>query len=247
MSTLLISDLHLKPELPHLSRMLIEWLHDGATGADALYVLGDLFEAWPGDDDAGDPFNAAIITALRALSDSGVPLYIQHGNRDFLLGDEFMRLTGGRLLPEEHVISLAGTPTLLMHGDQLCTDDLAYQQFRTQVRNPDWQRAVLRQPLATRKQLARAMREGSAAAASDKAIDIMDVNHDAVAAAFRRTGVSRMIHGHTHRPARHLHQVDGRWCERIVLADWREAGAFLEVDADGAIEHTIEPEPDSGG
>ncbi len=240
MSTLFISDLHLKPESPHLARVLGDWLRDAATGADALYVLGDLFEAWPGDDDADDPFNAAVIASFRQLSERGIPLYFQHGNRDFLLGAEFLRRTGGRLLPEELVVDLHGTPTLLMHGDQLCTDDIAYQQFKAQVRNPAWQQALLRQPLPARKQLARQMREGSATAKSGKSMDIMDVNSAAVDDAFRRHGVTRLIHGHTHRPARHLRTIDGRECERIVLADWRETGAYLEADAEGARAHTIE-------
>lgn len=239
MSTLFISDLHLKPESPHLSRILIDWLGGTATAAGALYVLGDLFEAWPGDDDAGDPFNAPVIAAFRALSERGVPLHFQHGNRDFLLGAEFARLTGGRLLPEELVVDLHGTPAVLLHGDQLCTDDVAYQQFRAQVRNREWQQALLRQPLMARKQLARQLRETSDLAKTGKSMDIMDVNADAVADAFQRNGVTRMIHGHTHRPARHLLVIDGQERERIVLADWRETGAYLEVDADGAHPRTI--------
>lgn len=239
MSTLFISDLHLKPEAPQLSRILLELLAGAALQADALYVLGDLFEAWPGDDDTADSLNAPVVSAFRALSEHGIPLYFQHGNRDFLLGAEFARATGGKLLAEELVVDLHRTPTLLMHGDQLCTDDVAYQQFRAQVRNPAWQQALLRQPLAARKHLARQLREGSDAAKSGKSMDIMDVNADAVASAFRRHGVTRLIHGHTHRPARHIHVVDGRQCERIVLADWRDAGAYLNVDAGGCVAHTI--------
>jgi len=239
-TTLFISDLHLKPETPHLRRILLAWLAGAAASADALYVLGDLFDAWPGDDDATDPFNAPVIFAFRALSDRGIPLHFQHGNRDFLLGAEFARATGGKLLAEESVVDVHGTRTLLMHGDQLCTDDIAYQQFRAQVRSPAWRQALLQQPLATRKNLARQLREGSAAAKSGKSMDIMDVNAEAVAGAFRRHGVTRLIHGHTHRPARHIHAVDGRDCERIVLADWRAAGACLEVDADACVAHTIE-------
>jgi len=240
MSTLFISDLHLKPEAPHLTRILLELLAGAATRADALYVLGDLFEAWPGDDDAADPFNAPVISAFRALSDRGISVHFQHGNRDFLLGPEFARATGGKLLAEDPVVDLYGTPTLLLHGDQLCTDDIAYQQFRAQVRNPAWQQALLGRPLAARKQLARQLREGSDAAKSEKSIDIMDVNADAVATAFRRHNVTRIIHGHTHRPARHVHVVDGRECERIVLADWGAAGAYLEVAAGACVAHTIE-------
>lgn len=240
MSTLFISDLHLKPEAPHLSRILQGLLAGAARRADALYVLGDLFEAWPGDDDAEDPFNAPVVAAFRALADSGVPVFFQHGNRDFLLGAEFARATGGTLLAEELVVDLHGTRTLLLHGDQLCTDDVAYQNFRAQVRDPAWQQALLRQPLAARKQMARQLREGSDAAKSGKSMEIMDVNAGAVAAAFRRHGVTRMIHGHTHRPARHVHMIDGRACERIVLADWREAGACFEVDGAGGVARPLE-------
>ena len=234
MTTLFISDLHLKPEAPQLVDILDNLLRGPASDAQSLYVLGDLFEAWPGDDDLGDPFNAPIVAAFRALSDGGVQLFFQHGNRDFLLGDAFAAATGGRLLPEEIVVEAGGMRTLLLHGDQLCTDDAAYQQFRAQVRNPSWQKQMLAQPLAARKALARQMREGSDLAKSGKSMDIMDVNAEAVAAAFRRHGVDRMIHGHTHRPAVHRHEVDGRSCERIVLADWRDRGAYLRVDAHGA-------------
>ena len=233
MATLLISDLHLRPDAPRLSEILVELLNGSAAEADALYVLGDLFEAWPGDDDLGDTFNAPVVAAFRALSDHGVPLHFQHGNRDFLLGEAFARATGGRLIPEEIVVDLHGTPTLLMHGDQLCTDDVAYQQFRAQVRNPAWQHGMLQQPLSARKALARQLREGSDAAKAGKSMDIMDVNAEAVAQAFARHGVSRMIHGHTHRPGRHIHDVAGRQCERIVLADWRDAGAYLSVGPEG--------------
>jgi len=241
MPILFISDLHLKPESPQLAAILLDLLHGRARDAEALYVLGDLFEAWPGDDDLDDPFNAPVVAGFRAAADAGTRLHFQHGNRDFLLGPKFMAATGGTLLPEEVVIDLHGVPTLLMHGDQLCTDDLAYQQFRAQVRNPPWQQALLAQPLAARKHLARQMREGSDAAKSGKSMDIMDVNGDAVAAAFRRHGVERMIHGHTHRPARHLHDVDGTARERIVLADWRDTGHVLEAAADGVSERILPP------
>ena len=231
MSTLFISDLHLKPEAARLSDILLRFLSSSARDATHVYVLGDLFDAWPGDDDIPDPFNAPVVDAFRALTDRGIPLSFQHGNRDFMLGEEFARLTGGALLPEEIVVDIDGTPTLLMHGDQLCTDDVGYQHFRRQVRNPQWQQTMLGQPLAARKALAAQMREGSATAKAGKSMDIMDANADAVADAFRRHGVARMIHGHTHRPGRHIHVVDGRECQRIVLPDWRDTGAYVEVDA----------------
>lgn len=234
MPTLFVSDLHLKPETPQLAAILAALLRGPATEADGLYVLGDLFEAWPGDDDLGDPFNAPIVESFAQLAARGVPLFFQHGNRDFLLGEAFATATGGTLLPEEIVVDLAGTPTLLLHGDQLCTDDVAYQQFRAQVRSPLWQRQLLAQPLPARKALARQLREGSDLAKSGKSMAIVDVNAESVADAFRRHGVVRMIHGHTHRPDRHRHQVDGVQRERIVLADWRTDGAYLSVDAGGA-------------
>ena len=202
-------------------------------------MLGDLFNAWPGDDDSDDPFNATVIAAFRALTDSGVPLHLQHGNRDFMLGSEFARRTGAAMLPEEIVVDIEGLPTLLMHGDQLCTDDVGYQRFRAQVRNPQWQQMMLRQPLAARKAVAKEMREGSDASKAGKAMDIMDVNADAVIDAFRRHRVTRMIHGHTHRPGRHEYDVEGVAYERIVLPDWRDAGdagdgdggcAYVSVD-----------------
>ena len=239
MTTLFISDLHLKPESPALASILRRFLCGPAITTEAVYVLGDLFEAWPGDDDAGDPFNAPIIETFHALSALGISLAFQHGNRDFMLGAEFARATGGTLLPEEVVVDIEGMPTLLMHGDQLCTDDVAYQRFRRQVRNPQWQQMMRAQPLAARKALAKQMREGSDSAKSGKSMEIMDVNADAVAEAFRRHGVSRMIHGHTHRPGRHVHVVDGRNCERIVLPDWREAGAYIAVNGTQVETHPL--------
>ena len=203
-------------------------------------MLGDLFNAWPGDDDSGDPFNASVIDAFRLLSDRGIPVFFQHGNRDFLLGSRFAQSTGGTLLAEEVVVDIEGTPTLLMHGDQLCTDDVGYQQFRAQVRNPQWQQMVLEQPLAMRKALAKEMREGSDSSKAGKSMKIMDVNADAVSQAFHRHGVSRMIHGHTHRPARHVVTVDGRERERIVLPDWRDSGAYVLVDGERIETHPLD-------
>jgi UDP-2,3-diacylglucosamine hydrolase len=234
MATLFISDLHLKPEAPRLVDVLVDLLRGPGAEADAFYVLGDLFEAWPGDDDIDDPFNAPVVAAFRSLAARGVPLHFLHGNRDFLLGAAFERATGGRLLPETFVAAVGGIPTLLMHGDQLCTDDVAYQRFRAQAHNPAWQRQLLSQPLAARKALARQLREASDLAKSGKSDAIMDVNPEAVAAAFRGHGVVRMIHGHTHRPATHSLEVDGQPRERIVLADWRERGEYLRVDSGGA-------------
>ena len=247
MPTLFISDLHLRPDAPQLTAILRALLRGPATRADALYVLGDLFEAWPGDDDLDDPFNAPIVRGFAELSRHGVALHFQHGNRDFLLGERFAEATGGRLLPDEIVVDLDGTPTLLLHGDQLCIDDIAYQRFRAQVRDVAWQQAMLAQPLAVRKALARELRDGSDAAKAAKSMDIMDANADAVDAAFARHGVSRIIHGHTHRPAHHRYAAgtDRPARERIVLADWRDAGAYLAVDRAGAVAHRYAERLDS--
>jgi len=211
---LFISDLHLRPEAPLLAQHLLDLLRGPASRAAALYVLGDLFEAWPGDDDIGDPFNAPVIAGFRALSDSGVPLFFQHGNRDFLLGDAFAAATGATLLPEHTVTELGRVPTLLTHGDELCTDDHAYQAYRTKSRNPEWQRRMLARPYWLRRAFAFYLRLRSRAANAQKPETIMDVNPGAVADAFRRHDVVRIVHGHTHRPAAHDHVVDGKPRER---------------------------------
>ncbi len=233
MTSLFISDLHLCRERPEINSLFFRFLRERVPGSDALYILGDLFEYWAGDDDLADPFHAEIETALRQVSDSGVRLYFIHGNRDFLVGDEFARATGVTLLQDSTVVDLYGTPTLLMHGDTLCTDDVKYQAFRTQVRDATWQRDFLAKPLAVRKAMIENVREQSAREMKEKPPEIMDVNLDAVADAFRRSGCSRMIHGHTHRPARHVHEVDGKTCERWVLTDWYLRGGWLEVGEAG--------------
>jgi UDP-2,3-diacylglucosamine hydrolase len=233
MSTLFISDLHLCHERPEINALFFRFLSERVLGSDALYILGDLFEYWAGDDDLAEPLHAEIAEALRQVSDSGVPLHFMHGNRDFLVGPEFARVTVARLLQDPMIVDLYGIPTLLMHGDTLCTDDVKYQTFRTQVRDPAWQKDFLAKPLAVRKAMIENVREQSAREVKEKPPEIMDVNLDAVAEAFRRSGCSRMIHGHTHRPARHVHEVDGRSCERLVLTDWYERGGYLEVGGGG--------------
>lgn len=205
-----------------------------AVEAEAVYILGDLFEAWPGDDCLAEPWPAAIAAALRQLTERGCRLQLLHGNRDFLLGEAFCRATGTTLLADPCTIDLAGTPAVLLHGDSLCTDDLAYQQFRRQVRDPAWQQAVLARPLAERRALARQLREQSESAKADKGEAIMDVNAGAVAEAFRQSGCRVMIHGHTHRPARHDLAVDGQACTRWVLPDWYDGrGGYLRCDGAG--------------
>jgi len=233
MFSLLISDLHLAPDRPDIVELFARFLRGPARKANALYILGDLFEAWIGDDAIDDPFNAGIADELAALTAAGVAVRFQHGNRDFLVGDGFVARTGVELLAEEVVVPLGGVPTLLMHGDQLCTDDTAYQTMRAQFRSPQWRAAVLARPLAERAALAREYRRQSAEANVRKAENLMDANADAVVDALRRHGCSRLIHGHTHRPARHPLIVDGRHCERWVLADWYTTGSCLEVDERG--------------
>lgn len=231
MASLFISDLHLCRERPEINALFLRFLRERVPASDALYILGDLFEYWAGDDDLADRFHAEIAKALRQATESAVPVYFIHGNRDFLVGGEFARATGVTLLPDPTVVDLYGTPTLLSHGDMLCTDDVKYQAFRAQVRDPAWQRDFLAKSLAVRKAMIENVREQSAREMKEKPPEIMDVNPDAVVAAFRRYGCARLIHGHTHRPAHHLHAVDGRSCERWVLTDWYERGACLEVSA----------------
>lgn len=231
--TLFVSDLHLCSTRPQITRLFEHFLGEIAPQAEGLYILGDLFEYWAGDDDLADPFNAGIVRLLRATAERGTRIYVMHGNRDFLLGDLFMQDAGARLLPDPTVIDLHGAPALLMHGDTLCTDDHDYQRFRTMVRDPQWQATFLAKPLAQRKAQIEELRRRSETEKSLKAADIMDVNQHAVAAALRAHHYPRLIHGHTHRPARHEHHIDGMLCERWVLPDWYETGGYLRCDASG--------------
>ncbi len=232
MHSIFISDLHLCPTRAAINRIFFDFLCGPAARAEALYILGDLFEYWAGDDD-DDPFNASVLSALREFADRGSALYMMHGNRDFLIGGHFAAATGARLLPDPTLVNLYGTTTLLMHGDTLCTEDVEYQEFRTKVRNPDFQREFLAQPLCERKQKIEKMRAQSEATKKVKPEAIMDVTPAAVEAALRSHGYPRLIHGHTHRPALHPHVVDGHRCERWVLADWYASGSYLKCDAQG--------------
>jgi UDP-2,3-diacylglucosamine hydrolase len=230
---LFISDLHLDPARPAITGLLLNFLEQPARQAEALYILGDLFEAWIGDDDAAEP-GQTVAAALRALTDSGVPAYFLHGNRDFLLGARFAAASGIQLLPESVIIQLAGEPVLLLHGDTLCIDDVEYQAFRAQVRHPAWQAQILALPLAQRRALAGQLRETSRQAAQQKAADITDVNPAEVERVMRAQGVQHLIHGHTHRPAIHEWLLDGQPARRAVLGDWQEQqGSVLRCDADG--------------
>ncbi len=231
MTTLFISDLHLTEERPNILRLFQTFLREQACQADALYILGDLFEVWLGDD-AIPTGMQPILDELSRLTGSGVPVFIMVGNRDFLIGQQFEKITGCQHLPDPSIINLYGMDSLLMHGDTLCTDDVDYQQFRKQVRDPAWQKEFLAKPIADRIALGRAARAESQARTQEKAEDIMDVNSLAVANAFRQHGITRLIHGHTHRPAIHPLTVDGIAVTRIVLGDWYDQSSVLRVSAD---------------
>ena len=231
MATLFVSDLHLDDARPHIVADFERFCAGEARKADALYVLGDLFEAYVGDDDDA-PLNARIADALRGTTDAGVPVRYLAGNRDFLLGEDYAGRCGMELLSDGSVIDLCGTPTLILHGDVLCTDDTAYLEFRRQVRDPGWQAAFLARPLAERRAFAAQARDASRAHTSSTNMAIMDVSAAAVEGAMRNAGVARMIHGHTHRPAIHDFMLDGAPAQRIVLGDWYEQGSVLRVDRD---------------
>jgi UDP-2,3-diacylglucosamine hydrolase len=232
MTTLFISDLHLDDKRPETTALLQRFLEREAARADALYILGDLFEYWLGDDAPTD-CSLAVAGALAALGEQGVACYFQHGNRDFLLRQDYADSAGMTLLPEEYVTELYGERVLLMHGDSLCTDDAAYQQFRSQVRDPKWQREFLAQGAAQRLQVARQARDASAMHKGDMDKAIMDVNTGEVLKRFERYGVQRLIHGHTHRPAVHDLVANAQAAQRIVLGDWYARGSVLRVTPEG--------------
>ncbi|HUY03412.1 MAG TPA: UDP-2,3-diacylglucosamine diphosphatase [Rhodocyclaceae bacterium] len=232
-AALVVSDLHLCPTRPAVAQLFTDFLAGPAAAADAVYILGDLFEYWAGDDDLDAPFNAAIAAALKRLAERGTKLYFIRGNRDFLIGPDFARASGVILLEEPHRTDIAGTPTLLLHGDTLCTDDLAYQRFREKVRGRSWRDDFLAQPLSERRAQIEVLRKTSEAEKQIKSAGIMDVNDAAVADLLRANGYPRLIHGHTHRLARHEHVVDGHRCERWVLGDWYEDGSYLACDEQG--------------
>ena len=229
MHRLFISDLHLSEETPQIEAALGRLLSE-ASLPDSLVILGDFFEAWVGDDD-DSPLADRVRLALRALAESGTEILFTRGNRDFMLGEQFASDIGGTLLPDQTVLEVAGQPTLLLHGDTLCTDDVDYQQFRQLVHSPDWQAEMMTKSLDERRELARQLRSMSIDAASNKPEDIMDVNQDAVSAAMRDANVSVMVHGHTHRPDRH--QCDTG--ERIVLGDWTAQAGWLLRERDSEL------------
>ena len=226
--TYFISDLHLSADRADINDCLFEFLSNQAPNADALYVLGDLFEMWIGDDDLND-FTLSIADAFKRLSDKGTPIYFIHGNRDYLIRDKFALKAGMQLLPEQYVVDLYGEPTLLMHGDELCTKDLEYQQFRKKARGWWWPRLMLMLPLSTRRKIAEKGRKTSQKNHTNLTAEIMDVTQQEVEKAMLNHQVTRLIHGHTHRPAIHNLQLQGQAAQRIVLGDWYEQGSILKV------------------
>ena len=232
--TLFISDLHLSDERPEISERFYRFLAEVAAHAEALYVLGDLFDYWIGDDeltaDDGDRMARRVAGELRTLAQAGVAVHVMRGNRDFLLGERFLAAAGATALPDPSIVTIDQVETLLMHGDTLCTDDHAYQRLRAEVRGRGWQERFLGRPLAMRRTRAQELRAASELDKRAKPPEIMDVNHAAVREALRRHHVVRLIHGHTHRPARHELEVGGRRCERWVLPDWYERGGYLVAE-----------------
>ena len=236
--TLFVSDLHLDPGRPAITDLFLDFLALQAGQADAVYILGDLFETWIGDDDTS-ALGHAVCEGLAGCAEAGTPVFVMRGNRDFLLGERFARQAGCTLLDDQTVIDLHGTPTLLMHGDLLCTDDTGYLKFRDMVRDAAWQAALLARPLEERREIAMEMRRTSREQTSGKAEAIMDVNAQAVNDAMARHGVRRLIHGHTHRPGVHDLVIGGEPAQRIVLGDWYEQGSLLECNSGGCRLQTL--------
>lgn len=233
MSTLFVSDLHLDGARPEITELFLKFLAEEARKASCLYILGDFFEVWIGDDD-DDPHHARVMAGLKALTDAGVPVYFMHGNRDFLIGDRFAERTGVQILADPRLVDLNGSPALLMHGDTLCTDDLQYQRARRLLRNPLVQGIYLALPLSLRRRIAAYARVKSKSDTAAKASDIMDVNQGTVETVMLEHGVRRLIHGHTHRPAvHHFTSAAGKPMERIVLGDWYEQSSILRWDGKG--------------
>ena len=226
---LFISDLHLAPERPDIIQLFVQFMNNQAAQAESLYILGDLVEYWLGDDDEAEGLSEAF-SAMKEQSDNGLNIYLMHGNRDFLMGEDLAQRAGCKLIHEPYVASLNNSSALLLHGDTLCTDDLRYMELRKVLRNPTWQDDFLSKPLIERKQMALALRQQSKEDTQSKSSDIMDVNEQAVIDAFVNNNVSLMIHGHTHRPAIHDININNKPAKRIVLGDWYSQGSVLEID-----------------
>ncbi len=234
MTTKFIADLHLRPEQPDMVALFVKFLHEQSLDPEleALYILGDLFEAWIGDDFVPPGMDVAV-NAITQLTNSGIQVYFMHGNRDFLIGEVFAEQTGCQLLPEYHVMDLYGTPTLVMHGDLLCTDDVDYMNFRKMVRNPEWQQDFLAKNIPERIAIAQAARQESQHKTQQLDSEIMDVNQDTVTQTMIKWKVPQLIHGHTHRPAIHELTINDSPARRIVLGDWYEQGSALVCNQQG--------------
>jgi UDP-2,3-diacylglucosamine hydrolase len=233
MTTLFISDLHLHKSRPEITELFLDFLAREAVHADALYILGDLFEYWIGDDMIRQNDYQSTVAGLRDLSDSGVVIYVMHGNRDFLMGNVFEQATGCRLLNDPSLIDLYGKTVLVMHGDTLCTDDTEYMTFRAVVRDEKWRREFLDKSMKQRDEIFHSYRKISKAATAQKEPEIMDVNQHAVESIMQSHDVHHMIHGHTHRPGEHVFELDGRSARRMVLGDWFNQGSVLRCDVTG--------------
>lgn len=236
MATWFISDLHLEPARPASTQVLLNFLQHIRGQAASLYILGDLFEYWIGDDFLQTSQGQGVLPILQALkqvAEGGTRVYVQHGNRDFLLADQFANLAACQLLPEQQVIDLYGTKTLIMHGDLLCTDDVDYQKARLLFRSLQWQQQILTKSIPERLQYAQSLRMQSQQSTQTKQEYILDANQGAIESVMRAAQVTQLIHGHTHRPAIHEFELDGQAAQRIVLGDWHQQGSFLRVDAQG--------------
>ncbi len=232
MSTLFISDLHLSGERENITELFIKFLDQRASKADALYILGDLYEVWPGDDMI-QPDYLSSISKLKQLADNGLPLYVMQGNRDFLMAEKFAEVSGANLIEDPTIIDLYGTPTLLMHGDTLCTDDVDYQKFRAMVRDPGWKEKFFSLPNDARLAMTSKYRKVSKVETAKKSMDIMDVNQQTVETVMQEHNIKQLIHGHTHRPAIHEFSVNNEKMKRIVLGDWFEQGSVLVCNESG--------------
>ena len=232
MATLFISDLHLEADRPDIGKQFLHFLQTDASEADDLYILGDLFEAWVGDDDPNTHY-FTIKRAIRKLVDSGIPVYFMHGNRDFMIGKGFANETGVQILEDPHKVAMYGQKTLLSHGDILCTDDVRYQRVRQMVRNPEWQAQMRAKPLKERLRISKEARRQSLEQTINMSLDIMDVNQDEVKRVIQKYNVDVLLHGHTHRPGIHDVQVGNRKAKRIVLGDWYTQGSVVRWDTRG--------------
>lgn len=234
MTTLFVSDLHLEADRPEIADQFLRFLETEALNSDGLYILGDLFESWVGDDDPNEHY-AWIKQGLRKLSNKKIPVLFMHGNRDFMIGEGFAAETGAKILADPHIAHIHGEDVLLSHGDAYCTDDAEYQAIRKMTRDPEWQALMLSKSLEERLAFAAEARAASLVHSEKIDQSIADVNPGAIEAAFREAGVSLMLHGHTHRPAVHDIDIDGRAATRIVLGDWYEQGSVVRWDDDGPV------------